>query len=182
MFFEQTKEIIYWKWNTALLVDLIWICDKHVLFGNIFGCFCLHLCMCTNHNNFNFLLINWSVGHNISDFKYWYQCHQIQPNTERNFFYPISLVSVAFKETSKSHKITQLNVFRWLHSSVLSKLIEMLDQEFNWSFHLLVFSYLSPSLASIYLARTRNFIPWDYLYYYGIYDHICLSTMSKNVF
>ena len=34
------------------------------------------VCVCINHNNLNFLLNTWFLGHNISDFKYWYQCHQ----------------------------------------------------------------------------------------------------------
>ena len=53
IFVEQTKEIMYWKcqWNTALLADMIWTCGQLFLF-------CLHLCMRTNHNNLNFLLIN----------------------------------------------------------------------------------------------------------------------------
>ena len=39
MFVGQTKEIKYWKWNTVLLVDLIWTCGQlHVLFHNIFVC------------------------------------------------------------------------------------------------------------------------------------------------
>ena len=32
--------------------------------------------MLSNHNNFNFLFIDSFIGHIISDFKYWYQCHQ----------------------------------------------------------------------------------------------------------
>ena len=36
MFVEQTKEIMYQKWNMALLADLIWTCGHHVLFCNIF--------------------------------------------------------------------------------------------------------------------------------------------------
>ena len=46
MHVEKTKEIMYQKWNRALLADLIWTCGQHVLFCNIFGCFCLH-CACT---------------------------------------------------------------------------------------------------------------------------------------
>ena len=108
-FVEQTKEIMYWKWNMILLADLLWTWGQHVLFRNIFvfvyicvyayhnhnnlnfvlfclfqaflqyfdmfvdlrpdldlwhvlfnifGCFCLHLCVHTKHNNLNFLLIN----------------------------------------------------------------------------------------------------------------------------
>ena len=49
---------MYQKWNTALLADLIWICGQHVLFCNIFVCFCLHLCVSTYYNNLNFLLTN----------------------------------------------------------------------------------------------------------------------------
>ena len=44
-FVEQTKEIMYQKWKTAFLADLIWTCGQHVLFRNIFVCFCLH-CAC----------------------------------------------------------------------------------------------------------------------------------------
>ena len=51
IFLEQTKEIMYWKWNTALT-------GWHVLFRHIFYYFCLHMCAPTNHNNVNFLLIN----------------------------------------------------------------------------------------------------------------------------
>ena len=32
MFFEQTKEIVYQKWNRALLADLIWAGGQNVLF------------------------------------------------------------------------------------------------------------------------------------------------------
>ena len=35
----------------ALLTDLIWTCGQHALFRNVFDCFCLHLCVCTNQNN-----------------------------------------------------------------------------------------------------------------------------------
>ena len=40
------EEIMYWKWNMALLALLIWTFGQHVLFCNIFICFCLH-CACT---------------------------------------------------------------------------------------------------------------------------------------
>ena len=53
MFVEQTKEIMHRMWNMALLADLIWTCDQHVLFGNIFVCACAQII-----NNLNFLLIN----------------------------------------------------------------------------------------------------------------------------
>ena len=45
------------KWNMDLLVDLVWTCGQHVLFLNIFVCFCLHQCVHTDHNNLNFLLV-----------------------------------------------------------------------------------------------------------------------------
>ena len=61
VFVDQAKEIMmYWKWNTALLADLIWTCGQHLLFCIIFGCCCymyLHLCVCTNYN-INLLLIS----------------------------------------------------------------------------------------------------------------------------
>ena len=49
IFVKETKEMCR-TWNMALLADLILTCGQHVFF--------LHLCMCTNHNNLNFLLIN----------------------------------------------------------------------------------------------------------------------------
>ena len=51
----------------ALLADLIGISGQYILFCIIFVCFCSHVCVHTNHNN-----LNRFVGHNISDFKYWY--------------------------------------------------------------------------------------------------------------
>ena len=48
------QAIMYLRWNTALLADLICTCGQHVLFRNIFVCFCLHLCIHTNHDNLNF--------------------------------------------------------------------------------------------------------------------------------
>ena len=44
MFVEYTKQVMYRKWNTALLADLIWTCGQHVLFRNIFGCF-VYICV-----------------------------------------------------------------------------------------------------------------------------------------
>ena len=48
------------KVNMVLLADMIWTCGHqllfHVIFGYFlftFGCFCLHLCVRTNHNNLN---------------------------------------------------------------------------------------------------------------------------------
>ena len=35
MFVEQTKAIMYRKWNMALPANLIWTCGQHVLFHNI---------------------------------------------------------------------------------------------------------------------------------------------------
>ena len=59
IFAEQLREIMYFKWDTALLADLIWTCGQHVLFHNIFVCFItLCVCVCTNHKNLNFLLID----------------------------------------------------------------------------------------------------------------------------
>ena len=64
---------MYRKGNTALLADLIWTCGQDFLFCNIFGCFCLHLCMSTNCDNLNFLLIYRSqylvIGHNMMEFR-----------------------------------------------------------------------------------------------------------------
>ena len=34
MFIEQTRQIMYQKWNKALLADLIWTCGLHVLKEN----------------------------------------------------------------------------------------------------------------------------------------------------
>ena len=48
MLVEKTKELMYQKWNRALLVDLIWTCGQHVLFCYIFVCFCLH---CAAHKS-----------------------------------------------------------------------------------------------------------------------------------
>ena len=58
MLVENTKEIMYQKWNRTLLADLIWTGGQHVLFFNGFVLFLFTLCMHTNHNNPNFLLIN----------------------------------------------------------------------------------------------------------------------------
>ena len=60
MFVKQTKEIMFRKGNMVLLADMIWTCGHQLLFHVIFGyflftsgCFCLHLCVRTNHNNLN---------------------------------------------------------------------------------------------------------------------------------
>ena len=37
---------------------------------------CKQLCAHTNNNNVDFFLIHRFLGHIVSDFKYWYQCHQ----------------------------------------------------------------------------------------------------------
>ena len=100
-FVEQTKEIMYWKWNKALLADLIWTCGQHVLFHNIFRCSCLgYMCACAqNHNSLNFLIINWFIVKNVSDFKY---CHLwLNQISNTIFFYPISLGSVALNLSNK---------------------------------------------------------------------------------
>ena len=53
MFVEQTKEIMYQKWNMALLADLIWTCDQHVL---------LIIINNNNNNNNEFIYTGWYMS------------------------------------------------------------------------------------------------------------------------
>ena len=57
IFVEQTKEIMYRKWNTAFLADLIWTCGQYVLFRNIFVSVSILSCA-QIIKILNFLLIN----------------------------------------------------------------------------------------------------------------------------
>ena len=59
MFVEQKKEIMYCKWNTACTgrpdFDLFPACS---ILSNLLLFLFTSLCVCTNHNNLNLLLIN----------------------------------------------------------------------------------------------------------------------------
>ena len=55
MFVEQTKEIMYWKWHTALTGHLSWTCLHHVLFLISLVVF-VDICA----NFINWILYNWT--------------------------------------------------------------------------------------------------------------------------
>ena len=93
MFVEVTKEIIYRKWNTALLVDLIWACGQHVLFHNIFVCFCLH-CACAQI----IITLIFSLSIDLQYFRFQILVSIpsiINPNIKHSFFFIPYLVGMS---------------------------------------------------------------------------------------
>ena len=85
------------------------------LFGLQANIFVYILCVHTDHKNVNVLLINWLIGHTISDFKILVSMPSIiNPNIKHLlFFYPISRESVTLKRTvSHTHR-------HFIHTSIL---------------------------------------------------------------